>query len=70
MPSASTVPPTEKQKIKLRPGHNLILEPLEEPCSVGCTCGGLLEPAPDTKSAQLARYQSHLREVSSEGDNS
>ncbi|MFF1678791.1 hypothetical protein ACFVYG_22465 [Streptomyces sp. NPDC058256] len=63
MPNSSTATPTDMQVTKFHPGHSTILEPLDEPCSLACTCGGLLEVKPDTKSAQLARFEDHLEQT-------
>jgi hypothetical protein len=66
MTSSSATPLTEMPATEFRPGHTVIFEPLGEPCSVACTCGGLLEPTPDAKHTQLARFQAHLEETPQE----
>lgn len=66
MTRSSTTPTTEMPAIEFRPGHTVIFEPLEEPCSVACTCGGLLEPTPNAKHTQLARFHAHLEETPDE----
>ncbi|MEV6400869.1 hypothetical protein AB0M39_39860 [Streptomyces sp. NPDC051907] len=58
MPTSSTA----TQDTEFRPGHTVIIEPLEGPCSVACTCGGFLEVKPETRSAQLARFRAHMRD--------
>jgi hypothetical protein len=51
------------QETDIHPGHGPILEPPEGPQSLlACICGGLLELEPDTKTAQLNRFQGHLEE--------
>ncbi|MFE5406621.1 hypothetical protein ACFQ9Z_35970 [Streptomyces sp. NPDC056580] len=57
-----TITLTAPQETNGHPGHSPILEPPEGPESaLACTCGGLLEVKPDTKPAQMSRYQQHVR---------
>lgn len=63
MSNFSTAPLPHMQGTTVHLGHGIILEPHEGPTSVACTCGGLLEPKPDTKSAQLARFEAHQEEA-------
>ncbi|MFD5079554.1 hypothetical protein [Streptomyces sp. NPDC058371] len=52
------------RETEFHPGHGPILEPPEGPESaLACTCGGLLELNPETKTAQIDRYHEHLEEV-------
>lgn len=48
------------------PGHGPTLEPPEGLSALACTCGGLLEPTPDAKHTQHARFNAHLEETSRE----
>lgn len=66
MTSSATTPPTEMPATEFHPGHSPILEPPEGPSAIACTCGGLLEPTPDAKHTQLARFHAHLEETSRE----
>lgn len=66
MTRSLTTTPTEMAETGFRPGHTVILQPSEGPCSVACTCGGLLEPTLGAKKAQLARFLAHLEETARE----
>jgi hypothetical protein len=64
MPNALTAPAADPQENNLHVGHSPILEPPEGPESaLACTCGGLLELRPASKSAQMSHYDLHLKEA-------
>jgi len=49
------------------PGHVILLEDTDTGQSAAaCSCGGFLEPIPNSPTAQLARFHGHLSDTLAE----